>query len=344
MQQKVSIKDIANHVGTSITAVSFVINGKAKEKYISDKLAAKIRKAIDELGYQPNLLARSLRTGKSNIIGFLVDDISKPFFSGLARAIDEKAAVHGYKIIFSSTGNDRERTTEILNIYQERRVDAYVAALAEGLEAEIGGLIGGETPVVLFDRYLPGLEADYVLTDNFWSTAAATQHLIDNGFENIAFITIDTRQQQMLDRLRGYSEVIDRSGKKQEVLKIKYQDSERTTQLIKAFLQNHSHLDAVIFAANYLTMDGLKLSRTGDEGLLQSKGVVSFDDFELLEFIRPSITAVEQPIEAIAENIIQLLLKKLTGSATAKAAKPVVINLQAKLNVRQSSKPLNAQS
>lgn len=342
MQQKISIKDIANHVGTSITAVSFVINGKAKEKHISDKLAAKIQQAIAELGFQPNLLARSLRTGKSNIIGFLVDDISKPFFSGLARAIDEKAAIHGYKIIFSSTGNDRERTNEILNIYQERRVDAYVAALAEGLETEIGKLIGGETPIILFDRYLPGLDADYVLTDNLGSTAAATQHLIDNGFEKIGFITIATQQQQMLDRLQGYSEVLERAGKTGEVLEIKYQDSEHATRLIKTFLLEHPHLDAVIFAANYLTMDGLKLSRTGDEALLQTKGVISFDDFELLEFIRPSITAVEQPIEAIAENIIQLLLKKLAVGADSKAAKPVVINLQAKLNVRQSSKPLNS--
>ena len=81
MQNRISIKDIAKITGTSITTVSFVINGKAKEKSISDEVAQRIQKAVSELGYKPNALARGLRTGKSKIIGFLVDDISKPFFS-----------------------------------------------------------------------------------------------------------------------------------------------------------------------------------------------------------------------------------------------------------------------
>lgn len=339
MQKKLSIKEIAKLLGTSTTTVSFVINGKAKEKHISDEVTKKVLKLVSDLNYQPNSLAKSLRTGKSKIIGFLVDDISKPFFSRIARLIDEKASAHGYKLIFSSTGNDKERAAEILRIYKERHVDGYIIALANGIEDEVTALVKTGEPVVLFDRHLTEIKTDYVLTDNFLSTFEATQHLIDNQFKNIGFVTIETNQQQMLDRLSGYTEAIGKVKMKPRVLKITYQNSENSIQEIKNFITKNADFDAVIFATNYLTMDGLRLSRLGNSNLLNGKALISFDDFELLEFITPSVTAVEQPIEAIAENIVKLLLKRLDGKAVSKNEDYSVIKLGAKLNVRQSTYP-----
>ncbi len=118
MKKKVSIKDIAKQLGISISTVSFVVNGKAKEKRISDELTKRVLQLVDELDYKPDALARSFRTGKTNIIGFLVDDISEPFFSGIARFIDEKASKKGYKIIYSSTRNNRKKAVELLQIFQ----------------------------------------------------------------------------------------------------------------------------------------------------------------------------------------------------------------------------------
>lgn len=335
MQEKISIKDIANRVGTSTTTVSFVLNGKAKEKHISASITEKILSVVAELGYQPNAIARSLRTGKSKIIGFLVDDISKPFFSGIASVIDHKASEYGYKIIFSSTGNDKKRINEILNMFKERLVDGYIIAIAESLEEEIGALLKGNSPVVLFDRYLPELTADYVLTDNNLATYNATQHLLDNGYNNIGFVTIDTQQQQMLDRLKGYTTALENAGARQHILKIKYTTSEAATDCIKKFLLEGPELDAVIFASNYLTMDGLKLSRSGNEQLLNSRAVISFDDFELLEFIKPSITAIEQPIQLLGEKIVNQLIKRLQSDTNP--AKHEVFNIGANLNIRQST-------
>ncbi|MDN3585939.1 LacI family DNA-binding transcriptional regulator [Pedobacter aquatilis] len=335
MHEKISIKDIANRVGTSTTTVSFVLNGRAKEKHISASITEKVLSVVAELGYQPNSIARSLRTGKTKIIGFLVDDISKPFFSGLASVIDQKASADGYKIIFSSTGNDKKRINEILSLFKERHVDGYIIATAEGLEEEIGELVNGKTPVVLFDRYLPDLKADYILTDNYLATQNAGQHLLDKGFSNIAFVTIDTQQQQMIDRLNGYSAAMEHAGKQQNVLKIKYTNSEDATESIKVFLEQNPDLDSVIFSTNYLTMDGLKLSRIGQEQLISSRAVISFDDFELLEFIKPSITAIEQPIQLLGEKIVKQLLKRLNPET--KPTEYGIFRIQATLNVRQST-------
>ncbi|RZJ79849.1 MAG: LacI family transcriptional regulator, partial [Chryseobacterium sp.] len=222
MKDKISIKDIAKITGTSITTVSFVINGKAKEKSISEEVIKRIQKTVADLGYKPNAFARGLRTGKSKIIGFLVDDISKPFFSRIATAVDQLASSHGYKIIFSSIGGNAYRTKEILQIFHERQVDGYIIAITAGIEEDIKSLLIGRTPVVFFDRYLPEIEGDYVITDNYHSTSKATNLLLENGYKNIGFITTDSLEMQLLDRLKGYTYAIEEAGQKTCTLRLKY--------------------------------------------------------------------------------------------------------------------------
>lgn len=335
MTTKIKIKDIADELKISSTTVSFVINGKAKEKNISVAVAKKVLDLVAEWGYQPNSLAKSLRTGKSKIIGFLVDDISEPFFSRIARLIDEKASEHGYKILFSSTRNNNEKAKELLQIFRDRHVDGYVIALPEGLEAEVERLIKTEVPVVLFDRYVPGMESDYVVTNNDESVFRATQHLVENGYKNVGFVTIETEQQQMLDRLLGYEKSIEENGFKKSILKIEYKNSENSIKEITTFVKSNTKLDAVIFAANYICMDGLRAFRQLDINSLNKIAVLSFDDFELLEFYNPPITAIAQPIEEIADNIMKILLSKLNGDIKALEHKQVT--LPALLNVRGST-------
>lgn len=337
MEKKVSIKDIAKRLGISISTVSFVVNGKAKEKRISEELTKKVLQLVEELDYKPDALAKSFRTGKTNIIGFLVDDISEPFFSGIARFIDEKASQKGYKIIYSSTRNNKKKAIELLQIFQDRHVDGYIIALPEGLEDEVQTLTKSSKPVVLFDRYFPGLKTDYVIINNQESTFNATTHLIGNGYKNIGFVTIDTIEQQMLDRLKGYEEAVATNGLKSNIIKIPYSKSSNTIDQVSAYLQEQKQLDAVIFATNYLCMDGLRAIQRLGLKITEDLAVVSFDDFELLEFSSPTITAIAQPLEEIAEHIMQTLLSRLSGSRSEPSHKQVV--LPTTLNVRNSSLP-----
>jgi len=335
MKKRVSIKDIAKQLNISITTVSFVINGKAREKNISESLTKKVLELVAELNYQPNALATSLRTGKTKIIGFLVDDISEPFFSGIARRIDEIASSLGYKILFSSTRNDTEKAIELLQIFKDRHVDGYIMALPEGLEEEVKKLIQTDAPVVLFDRYVQDVKTDYVIIDNKNSTFEATEHLINNGYKKIGFVTIDTVQQQMVDRLSGYETAVEKHHLPAIVKKINYVSSSASIQEMTKFFKEEKQLDAVIFAANYICLDGLRTFRKSGVRIHKDLAVVSFDDFEILEFCDPPVTAIAQPLEAIAENIMKILLNKLK-----KAGKPVEntqVSLPTLLNVRASS-------
>ncbi len=333
-EKRLSITDIARQLGTSTTTVSFVINGKAREKNISQVLIDRVEHLVSELNYQPNALAKSFRTGKTMTIGFIVDEISQPFFSGIAKYIDEKASAHGYNILFSSTKNSKKRGGEVLQVFNERHVDAFIIALPNGLENEVKEVIGGDVPVVLFDRYISGFESDYVLIDNESSAAEATQHLIDSGYKEIAFVTIETDQSQMLDRTKGYERAIVTAGLNPIVKRINYEGKPESVAEIAAFLQQNNQIDAVVFACNYLSMDGLDAMRQLNLKIGENIAMVSFDDLEVFKYFMPSITAIAQPLEEIADQIMEILMYRLTDNTNKNKIKAV---LTTQLEIRDSS-------
>jgi LacI family transcriptional regulator len=325
MKKKISINDIAQQLGVSITTVSFILNGRAQEKRISEKLVKRVLDFVKEVNYKPSSLARSLRTGKTNIIGLMVEDISDPFFSAIARAIEAIAYQSGYKIIYCSTENATEKTRELIEMYSERHVDGYIIVPPEGVEQDVKRLLDSGKPVVLIDRYLPDLETDHVIIDNEKSAYDASCHLINNGYKNIAFITIDSLQPQMQDRLSGYEKAIAEHGLPQLVKEIAYKSSEQAMQQISVFLDRKKQVDAIFFATNYLCVSGLKAMTGKNLHIPQNIGVVSFDDYELFELYSPSITTVSQPTEKIAEHAINLLLSRLKKTVTDKKAQKIVI-------------------
>ena len=314
MKKTLSIKDIALAAGVSITTVSFILNGKAKEKAISDTVTKKVEKIIKELGYKPNQLARSLRTGNSNIIGLIVEDISNPFFATIAKMIEYKAYKKGYKIIYSSTENEVEKTKDLINMFKTRKVDAYIISPIKGIEEDIQALINDHKTVVLFDRNLEGIKVDYVGVDHLKASAEATAHLVANGRKNIALVTIDLAIKQITDRLDGYQKTLEQSKIFNEklILKIPFNQSEEdnASQMRKLFTENK--VDAVLFATNYLAIAGLMVLNEIDKKVGKDFEVIAYDDHIVFKLFTPQISAVEQPLEEIAEKIIDLVLSRLS--------------------------------
>jgi LacI family transcriptional regulator len=337
VKRKLSINDIAKQLDISITTVSFILNGRAKEKRISDELVKKVLKFVEEVGYKPSSLARSLRTGKTNIIGLMVEDISDPFFSSVARQIEENAYKNGYKILYCSTENDTEKTKDLIQMFRDRHVDGYIIAPPEGIEEEIKSLMAIGKPVVLFDRFLPSIPTDYVVTDNRESTYKAVQHLIDNGYKNIAFITLDSLQPQMQERLLGYERAIGENKLPQYVKEISFQDTEKAIRQITMFLERKKELDAILFSTNYLCVSGLKAINRMGLKIPQDLAIACFDDYELFELYSPTITAVSQPIEQLSEQVINILLSKLNAPFPQKEKEYQKVVVPSTFIVRNSS-------
>src|SRR5690242_7365176 len=336
MNKKISIHDIAKHLNVSATTVSFVLNGKAEERKISNAMKKKIQGYVKEIGYHPNSIARSLRTGKTKIIGMLVEDISDPFFSSIARIIEENLYKLDYKIFHSSTNNNTERAKELLQIFRERQVDGYIIAPAPGIEDDIQELLDDSKPVILFDRYFTGLDTTNVVVDNFGGAYEAAQHLVHNGFSNIGFVTLESKQIQMMDRLKGYSKSMKENKLQKYIQKVVYKTNpDEITLLIKNFLMKNSEINALFFATNYLAISGLQAIRELGLKVPNDIGIVGFDDNTHFSLFSPSITAAAQPVEEISNQTVKQLIKALTMEVPNKNTKTIV--LKTNLIVRESS-------
>ncbi|MFC6997078.1 LacI family DNA-binding transcriptional regulator [Rufibacter roseus] len=336
MKKRLSIKDIAQQLNISITTVSFILNGKAKEKRISNLVTDRVLRLVEELDYKPNQIARSLRTGKSKIICLMVEDISNAFFSSIARQIEENAFDQGYKIIYCSTENKPEKTRELIKMFRERNIDGYIISPPEGIKEDIQSLLDDKIPVVLFDRLIPGLLTNYVMIDNFDATVNGVKHLIDQGYLNIAFITLDSQQTQMKDRLDGYNQVIKEHNLNSYVHKVNYASPyNQHVSSIASYINEHPIIDAVLFSTNYLATRGIDAINTINLKIPADISAVAFDDLDFFKLYQPTITAISQPVEEISKKLIDIILKKLESNLEENDPSEVILPTQ--LIVRNSS-------
>ncbi|EIJ39627.1 transcriptional regulator [Galbibacter orientalis DSM 19592] len=340
-KKRISIKDIAAHLNISVTTVSFVLNGKAEEKHISKALTEKVLKYVQEVNYTPNQIAQSLRTGQSKILVFMVEDISNLFFAQLARLIEDLAYKKGYKVLFCSNDNDDKKSIELINLFKDRQVDGFIIVPSPNLDKTIAHLLDENIPVVLFDRYFASLEANYVITNNKAATENAVIHLFENGFRNIAYITIDAIQSQMADRLEGYEAVVEKYNIPNYTLQIPFEETTQgnSERYIKDFMEENPSIDSILFATNYLTQSGLKVIKQEYPDLINSIGIITFDDNELFKTYSPTITAVSQPTQEMATMAMSLILDLIKKKDSSKSKQ--TITLESSLIVRESSKKRN---
>jgi LacI family transcriptional regulator len=336
--KKVSLKDIAALVGVAPSTVSFVLNGKAREMRISESLASKIIAIAQKAGYHPNQVAVSLRTGSSRILGLIIEDISNNFFASLAKTIELEAKQFGYNVVLCSTENDTDKARQLLRILNQHQVDGYLVTPTVGMCEELRSFSKGDHPMVLMDRTFPDLNLPCVLADNFRGVTDGMEHLIEQGYKEIAFVTVDMDLVQMHDRERAYWETFQRHGikaKKSLILKLAVNTPrERAVEIIAAFLQKNPSIKAIFFATNYLGIAGLESIRSLSLEIPGNLAVVCFDDHDIFRMFNPGITCICQPIEEIGKNAVHLLIDRINGIKKSK------INMNqhaAKLIIRPST-------
>lgn len=339
MKKRTLIHDIARHLEVSITTVSLVLNGKAKEYRISDALAERVMQYVEQVGYKPNQLAKSLRTGKTHVIGLIIEDISNPFFATVARLIERHASARGYRMLYGSTDNNAAKAKDLIALFQEQQLDGYIIAPPAGVEKELAQLLKSGIPTVFFDRYLPTLATDYIGVDNAAGVYQATRLLLDQGFAQPAFLTTESDQTQMAARQQGYTRAMQEAGQPPLVQPVPLSfEGDRTGSIaaIHQFLHANPACEAIIFANNSLATLGLEAIAQLGRRIPQELAVISFDDNDLFRLHSPTITAIAQPVEALAETLLNVLLGKL-GPERPEVAPMQEVVLPVSLVVRGSS-------
>jgi LacI family transcriptional regulator len=313
--KKASLKDIAQKAGVSTALVSYVLNGKEKETRVGEAIAKKIREIAKELNYQPNHLAKSLRSGKTHTIGLIIADISNPFFANIARVVEDEAKRNGYTVIIGSCDENADKSWDLLNVLLNRQVDGFIIVSCEGSENQVRYLKDRNIPFVLLDRHFPDIQTDFVATNNYKASYDAGLHLIRGGYERIALMAYKSTMYHMEERIRGYKHALLDNGlafQSNWLKEVRFETMEvEVKTAIDEILASDQRVEAIIFATYGLAINGLKYINELKLKVPSDLAIVSFGQAEVFDLYYCPITYMRQPLEMLGKTAVEYLLTKL---------------------------------
>lgn len=326
---RVTLRDVAREAGVSIKTVSRVVNG---EREVNSDTAERVAEVLQRLGYQPNELARSLRGQRSYTIGLMIADISNPFYSGCAKAIEEVARERGYTVILCASSEDTEVERSYVELLARRRIDGLLLVpAADGHEYLVAQQVAG-TPVVTLDRPVEAVATDQVLVKNRAGTREATEHLIGHGHRRIAFIGDHEQVYTARMRLEGYREALSESGL-EELSRMESKDPVSAERATRELLELPRPPTAFFAGNNLITVGVLKALEHSGLRVPEDVALIGFDDFELATVLRPRLSLVRQPADELGRKAAEVLFDRIEGSQPADFQRIV---LPTELIVRES--------
>lgn len=313
--KKVSMQDIADRVGVSKCAVSLALSGKAKEKRISTPLSKKILQVAKELNYKPNGLARGLRTGITKTIGVIVADISNEFFGEMVSHIQQRAFSLGYSIIVTNSDEDPRKMMDMVDLLINRQVDGIIMVPTNNSLAIADQIVSTRIPLVQLDRFLPGLDASYVVLDNFKASAELSLRLYSAGCRRIAMLRHKTSV--LNGRLEGYVKVLKEHGIYDPSLVKDIDYSSESGDIDSAIMELFSvagNVDAIIFQSHKLFLYGMKSIRSAKIEFRDKVKVSCFDKIDAFALVDFPLLYVDQPIAEIGREVVDILIEHVGGS------------------------------
>jgi LacI family transcriptional regulator len=313
------MEDVAARAGVSTMTVSRVINNHGR---VATATRQRVQQAINELGYVPNALARSLLKGRTRTIALIVSDISNPFFTSIARGVEDVARRHGYTVILGNSDESVEKERQYVHAMLSNRIDGLLIAPAgSGSRKTLDFLARHGTKFVLIDRQLPGVAADAVVGDSIGGARLLTEHLIELGHRRIALVGGSHEVPTARDRQRGYEEALrDRGLEPQPALIIesnyKQEGGYRAAQQLLA-LPADERPTAIFAGNNFLAIGAIQALRAAGLQVPGDIAVVCFDDIELASALQPFLTVMAQPARTFGTVAAQFLFDRLDGAESS---------------------------
>lgn len=345
MPGKATIVDVARAANVSPSTVSNLLNGKAGR--FRPETKARILAAIKELDYQPNRVARQLKTGHSRIFGLIVPSVASPFYGLFARHVEEAALERGYQVLFGNSERDAVRERQYAGRLWEYGVQGIIFGSSLANFSHLHDLIAQGLRVVAFDRSAQqddSFVVDSIGVDNVKAARIATKHLVSLGHRRIAFLSGPIRTVSRMDRLEGYRSAIEDIGVSLEPQYVWEHPSGREFGDAHAVavarqcaheLFSLAQRPTAIIAINDIYAFGA-YAGARDLGLRvpEDVSIVGFDDIPMAEIVQPSLTTIRQPIQEIAAAAVDRLISRLESSSDVP---PGHVVLPSSLIVREST-------
>ena len=331
----VSVRDVARRAGVSVGTVSNVMNHPDK---VAATTVARVRAAIDELGFIRNDAARQLRDGRSKTIGLVVLDVRNPFFTDIARGAEDAAALAGLAVTLGNSDESTARESTYLDLFEQQRVHGILISPYADITPRLHALRARGIPVVLVDRTSPDASFSSVSVDDLAGGALAVDHLVERGRRRIAFVGGQFEIRQFADRLEGARRAAARHpGVSLEVVEIAASTVIEGRAAGSAIVARPpaDRPDAV-FAANDLVSMGVLqalLMQGADVRVPDEIALIGYDDIDFAAAAVVQLSSIRQPSALIGATAVQILLEE----AADPAIEPRQVEFQPQLVVRAST-------
>lgn len=317
----VTLHDVARLAGVSIKTVSNVINDYP---HIRDETRARVEVAIAELGYQPNLSARSLRSGRTGVIGLALPELSLSYFAELADAVIAEAERKGLTVLIEQTGGDRERELEVLRSPRRQLTDGLLFS-ALGLDQDDAELLRRPYPLVLLGERIFGGPTDHVTMQNVEAARAGTEYLIGLGRRRVA--VIGAHEGEVVGsaglRLRGYQQALEAAGIPFDPRLVGYAGlwhRQNGAIATRRLLESGTGFDALFGFNDALALGAIRALQEAGIAIPQRVAVLGWDDTDDAQYSVPSLSAIDPGVPEIVETAVRLLMARIAHGPEAAAA------------------------
>jgi LacI family transcriptional regulator len=312
-----TIREVANLAGVAPITASRVINDSG---YASEDVRKRVKQAAEQLNYVPNFLAKSLKSKRTQTLALVITDITNPFWTTVARGVEDAASKKGYNVIFCNTDESANKQSGYLKTLIQKQVDGILLVPAQSEDNPIEFLRQQNVQVVMLDRKLPNVQVDVVRCDSQGGAYQLVKLLIRLGHRRIAFLSGPIGVSSAEDRMAGYNLALREAGLEingQLVFSGEY-SVDSGYQRTKRLLSMSPRPTAMFASNNFIAIGALKALRDEHVVVPDEMSVVGFDDLPLSIVVDPFLTVADQPAYEMGRLATQRLLEHLDGEVVDK--------------------------
>ncbi len=328
-----SMRDVARLAGVSIKTVSNVVNDYP---FVRDETRSRVRAALEALDYRPNMSARGLRTGRTDLIALAIPALDEPYFAELASLIVEAAQLRGWTVLIDQTGGDRSRERMAAEGLRSNLIDGSITSPLAMTAEDVAGL-ARQRPMVLLGERFTHAAADHIAVDSVSAARDATAHLIELGRRRIGFLGAQTRIGTAAMRLAGYQAALEQAGLPLDhelIVRISPFHRIEGAAAMATLLTVRNPPDAVFCVNDLLALGAIRTVLASGLRVPEDVAVIGFDDIEDGRFTSPTLSSICPDKQEIADISVELLARRIRGGADDP---PVDVVAGHRLQVREST-------
>ncbi|MGH1550486.1 LacI family DNA-binding transcriptional regulator [Leifsonia poae] len=305
---------MAEHAGVSMKTVSNVVRNYP---HVSPQMREKVQRAIDELGYRPNIMGRRLATGRTGLLALAFADVTLPYFAELARVVADEAERRGYRVLLEQTEGTIEGERAVVSAGESGLVDGMIFQPSVMNSAELAQT-RTDIPVVVLGENAAPLTLDRIMIDNVEAARVATEHLIANGRRRIAFVGHESTRTTRTSKLRitGYQQALEDAGLTPDpelLIPSVSVSAGNAVRAVGAAIDRGLRFDGLVCRDDLAAIGALRALQERDFHVPEDVAITGWDNTPMTAVTYPSLTTIAPDMRGLASRAVEMLLERVSG-------------------------------